>query len=373
MTDVVVTPRPFDLAHSRDVIQIVPTMDNLMSLHSAADAFQQAERVSIVDPNVNRFFKRSLLEVGRLVPPGAEFEVVLRDNDQLSTHGLKSVLIELFGSAFKFIKEEASRIHPDRRSMIYRRVGGVRFDEEHSGWSFGVLCNGTSPEYLGDLLDSIVNAARFNSEANFEILLFIADDAEYDFGVASDLVREFRTDWGASAQISRKKNLLCDAAKFSDIAIMHDRYLLGTNFFREYDLVGHEFGMSVPRIMLPSGRRAVDWALVSSANYTWSSGGLLNYRDASPHAYCPGGFTVLRKTAWQAYPWSESLSWNEHEDVELSRRYQRGGNMLGWVPAPVVTLRDRWVDENPLIPLDDQIELLPGPPVSEMRVRYLES
>ena len=113
---------------------------------------------------------------------------------------------------------------------------------------------------------------------------------------------------------------------------------------------GHGYGIAAPKIALEDGLRALDWAVVRGDNHTWCEGGLLRYRDYSDFSYAPGGLTLVRKAFWEEFPWAEDLFWNEHEDVELSRRTQRAGEFVRLFPGLAVTHHDRWIDENPLLP-----------------------
>lgn len=171
--------------------------------------------------------------------------------------------------------------------------------------------------------------------------------------------------------ITKKKNLIAEAAQFSDILICHDRFWLSETFTERFADWGYSYGLAAPRVQLPDGSRGLDWAVVSSQNHVWSSGGLLDYRDYSQYAYNPGGATAVRKTFWQAFPWNENLFWNEHEDVELCRRVQRAGGIIALAGATVIAAEDRWVQENPTIPYCDQNEVLFGRPVGEQRIRFM--
>ena len=105
----------------------------------------------------------------------------------------------------------------------------------------------------------------------------------------------------------------------------------------------------------------------------WSAGGLLDYRAYSQYAYNPGGATIVRKAFWRDFPWNENLFWNEHEDVELCRRVQRAGGIIGLTAASVIAAEDRWVDVNPRIPYCDQNEVLFGHPVGEQRIHFINN
>jgi hypothetical protein len=173
--------------------------------------------------------------------------------------------------------------------------------------------------------------------------------------------------------ITRKKNLICAEAAYSDILICHDRFWLTEDFTASFEAWGYAYGLAALRVRLPDGSRGLDWAVVSSQNHVWSNGGLLDYRAYSQYAYNPGGATVIRKAFWEDFPWNENLFWNEHEDVELCRRIQRAGGVIALANATLVAAEDRWVRENPQIPFCDQNEVLYGQPVGEQRITFLRN
>jgi hypothetical protein len=171
--------------------------------------------------------------------------------------------------------------------------------------------------------------------------------------------------------ITRKKNLIGEEAAYSDILICHDRFVIDSEFTRDFRGFGYAYGLAAVRVRLADGRRGLDWAVVSSQNQVWSNGGLLDYRAYSQYAYNPGGATIIRKAFWRDFPWNENLFWNEHEDVELCRRIQRAGGIIALTTASVVAAEDRWVDHNPHIPYCDQNDVLFGRAVGEQRIRFL--
>ena len=236
----------------------------------------------------------------------------------------------------------------------------------HTGWTFGLLTRGEKPERALAYIASIRQACQ----EPYEILVVCPQRLEFLAGEphVRQIVFGERDDVG---WITKKKNLLCNAAGYSDILICHDRFTLAPDFGAAFQGWGYSYGLAAPRLRLPDGRRALDWAVVSSQNRVWSSGGLLDYRSYSPFAYVPGGATLVRKAFWQRFPWEENLYWNEHEDVELCRRAQKHGEILELAGATLIAETDRWIDQNRPIPFCPETEYLFGGPVGEQRLRFL--
>jgi hypothetical protein len=352
------------------VVEVI--FDNLTNLAIAQEALTSCNRLTVIGLETNRHFKRVLWEIAPYVRVGTNVRIVVRDSEFLSWFGLKALVREIYGTAWIH-----SRTEP--RCDGYKSVEFLVATDAVRGrlgdWSVGVLTNDVNRKYLDDVLFSI-NLAAETCGVNVEFLLFESNKKSYeDLGRAGEGGSGFRllsTDWAeGSDNISAKKNVICEQATHDNIVVMHDRYLLGHRFFQAFSDIGHNFDIAVPEVLLASGKRGLDWAAVSSSNYTWSSGGLLSYRDSSRFAYCPGGITVIRREVWSAFPWNDACAWNEHEDVELSRRFQRSGGVLRFVQAPVVGLRDRWVDQNVVLPLDNYVDVLPAPPSGDSRIRFV--
>jgi hypothetical protein len=240
--------------------------------------------------------------------------------------------------------------------------------EPHCGWTFGMLTTGTRLANVERFVDSIEE----HCHEPYEILIV----SPVDLGAIGHRrgVRVLRFDAHDDlGWITRKKNLICAEATYSDILICHDRFSLDPAFVTDFAQWGFAYGLAAVRVRLPDGRRGLDWAVVSSQNQVWSAGGLLDYRAYSRYAYNPGGATVIRKSFWRDFPWNDNLFWNEHEDVELCRRIQRAGGVIALTSATVIAEEDRWVQANPLIPYCDQNEVLYGRPVGEQRIHFLPS
>ena len=257
---------------------------------------------------------------------------------------------------------------PLQHTFRYERKepGHRTYSAPHTGWTFGVLTTGKRLANIEQFIDSVERHCR----EPYEILIVSA----VDFGGIAERrgVRVLHFDEHDDlGWITKKKNLICDEASYSDILVCHDRFSLDADFTEDFNGWGYSYGLAAVRVRLADGRRGLDWAVVSSQNQVWSAGGLLDYRAYSQYAYNPGGATLIRKPFWRDFPWNENLFWNEHEDVELCRRVQRSGGIIELAAATVLAAEDRWVDANPRIPYCDQNEVLFGRAVGEQRIHFI--
>ena len=186
-----------------------------------------------------------------------------------------------------------------------------------NGLTIGVLTLGDRMEELHQL----IKTAREHSNVPYEIVL-IGPKSIPAFE-ADDDVRQIQfSERDEMGWITRKKNLICESALYSDIVVCHDRFEFTPSFFEAFLSWGCNYGIAAVRLKLPDGKRALDWGVVQGENQSWCQGGLLDYRNYSRFSYVPGGVTLIRKAFWEKFPWCEDLYWNEHEDVELCRRIQ---------------------------------------------------
>ena len=338
---------------------IVVPYDNSINLWPMRDQIAAAKKIRVTNPNLNRFFPQTVSECLKFISPDAEVEFVFHDNQLMTWFGLKAVINQVAGGRFEIVYQsqgprEGTEKGFSKWGLRYRcrKPDAPWHTEPMSGLTIGVLTLGDRMEELNQL----VNTAREHCDVPYEIVLIAPKSIEAFEGQEDVRQIQFseRDDLG---WITRKKNLICEGASYSDIVVCHDRFEFTESFFTAFKNWGCSYGIAAVRLQLPDGKRALDWGVVQGDNHTWCKGGLLNYRDYSRFSYVPGGVTLIRKAFWQQFPWCEDLYWNEHEDVELCRRIQRTGQRIRFFPGLMIATRDRWVDENPLIEYSDRTDL----------------
>lgn len=345
---------------------VLTEYNNSTNLWPLRRLFAGATQLVLTALNGNAFVEPVLSQVARHVPPGARLDVALIDNQHLTSFGFKALLDTLAPGEFAW--DGQSRTQGPAHLLSYRRVKAAHptYTAPHTGWTFGLLTTGTRLENVERFVDSI---GAFCQEPH-EILIV----SPVSLGALEQRphVRVLRfSEHDDLGWITRKKNLICAEARYSDILVCHDRFSLTPDFCASMAAWGYSYGLAAMHVRLPDGRRGLDWAVVSSQNRVWSSGGLLDYRAWSQYAYNPGGATLVRRAYWQDVPWNENLFWNEHEDVELCRRAQRAGGVIALADATLIAAEDRWVHHNPRIPFCEENDVLFGRPVGEQRIRFL--
>lgn len=349
-----------------DTIRIHTEYNNTINLWPLRELIGGAETLKVCELNANNFSEIVLHHCLKFVSVGHAVETSIVDNQHLTSFGYKALLDRLYPDQFAWSAQQ--RHSPLFQTIRHQRCKAAHrtYTASHTGWTFGMLTTGQRLQNV----EAFIASVEEHCDEPYEILIV----SPVDLGDIEDRpgVRVIRfNEHDELGWITRKKNRICREAKFSDILICHDRFVLDADYTRDFRNWGYAYGLAAVRVRLPDGRRGLDWAVVSSQNQVWSNGGLLNYRTYSQYAYNPGGATILRKAFWRDFPWNENLFWNEHEDVELCRRIQRAGGVVALTAASVVAAEDRWVDQNPRIPYCDQNEVLIGQPVGEQRIRFI--
>lgn len=347
-------------------VVVMTEFNNSTNLWSLRDLLSTTQSLKLTGLNSNAFVEPVLHQCLKLTTPGVTVEASIFDNQHLTSFGFKALLERLFPGQFTWVGQQSSG--PVKHLLRYRRDARAHatYTDPHTGWTFGMLTTGKRLEHVARFIDSIER----HCHEPYEILLVSPVSlGEIERRPHVRVLRFAERD--ELGWITKKKNLICEQAAYSDILICHDRFWLGEDFTGATAAWGYAYGLAAMRVKLPDGRRGLDWAVVSSQNHVWSEGGLLDYRAYSQYAYNPGGSTLIRKAFWREFPWNENLFWNEHEDVELCRRVQRAGGVIGLSAATLIAAEDRWVQVNPRIPYCDQNEVLYGRPVGEQRILFL--
>lgn len=365
--NVTISPEPLNTNNNINNLSIVINYDNLISLYLYKEIIQNSLVVKLYSVNYNRFYEKVIKEVLKYISLDNIIEFHFKDNFHLTWFGLKAVVERLFPKQFEI--NDQSKNGSEYWIISFKRINNVdeHYIAKHTGWTFGLLTMGDREK---NIINYISTIEKYCSES-YEIIVISAK--EIDFLNKYDNVKQISfSERDSLGWITKKKNIICNNAMYSDILVCHDRFSLTEDFFNRFDSWGYSYGIAAPRIKLRNGQRSLDWAMVSSQNNVWSTGGLLNYRAYSPYAYCPGGATLIRKGFWKKYQWNENLFWNEHEDVELCRRVQRQGEIIYLAESYLITETDRWINENCHVPYNERIEIILGKPVGEQELLYVD-
>lgn len=241
-----------------------------------------------------------------------------------SVFQLMNHLFAWSGASVELVSEKNWKDQPHLFQLILR-VRRTRQVEPVRSVSFAIITDGRKPASVTRFVESVLRLDRLSS-VRAEILVCGPEGSLDHLQLGREETRlvpqpdEFTTlGW-----ITRKKNLLVQAATGDVVVIAHDRYELAADFLSALLDFGPDFGVLVCRQETFDGRRFPDWVSIGS-QWSFARVGMMAYGDWEPGAYVNGGVTVARRDVLVEHPWNELLFWNQAEDVELSRRLTNGG------------------------------------------------
>jgi len=206
------------------------------------------------------------------------------------------------------------------------KIAGDAIDK----WSFGIITNGKRNSWV----ELIIKSIQQQKIPNYEIIVCgnYFDRREKDFIY---LPFHERDDKG---WITKKKNLIAKKAKYENLMIIHDRVVLGTNWYKGMKQWGNCFE-HLACVQLYNNKRATDWLLhekLEGLEFGFAS--MLDYRDWDFDIYQGGQMHILKKNCWKNVLWDENRYWDCLEDVDISNRLRDAGYILRFNPDAKVKL-----------------------------------
>jgi len=125
---------------------------------------------------------------------------------------------------------------------------------------------------------------------------------------------------------TRKKNLICEEAKYENVVVMHDYICLDKNWYKGFLEFGNNFKYCVTRINNTNGNRYRDYVLYPSGLQPYFQDNCLLPYDYNPSdnirklLYLSGAYYIIKKQTALDYPLNEILTMGDGEDVEYSQR-----------------------------------------------------
>lgn len=181
-------------------------------------------------------------------------------------------------------------------------------------WTIGICTDGiTNKEYFNDIIVSI----RKNNIPDCEII-FCSENR--NFTIDHDDVKLLHIPNSKEGWITKKKNEIAKIAKYDNILLIHDYYVLDDNFFKSFKDFGYEWDVCSVRVVDPRGVRIMDWATIDQPY----GHRCVHYGDTSKKMnscqYVSGAVFCVKKQFLLDNPLDESKCTWQGEDLEWSRR-----------------------------------------------------
>ncbi len=239
-------------------------------------------------------------------------------------------------------------------------------------FTFGIITTIYSCNFLNIILDSIISQ---NIE-KYEIIIVGNNNLNLKAPIYKDVpIKQINFDESVKrAWITRKKNIICQEAKYENIVLMHDYIKLENGWYEGFKKYGNDFKFCVNQIKRIDGTRFRDYVFFPvGIEHIVGNTALVPYdveikQPLNKLLYISGGYYIIKKNVALENPLCEKLGWGEGEDGKLSKELTSKGINITCNPYSIVKLlkhkhKPGWENEmsyevcNKLLNLDnDSIE-----------------
>ncbi len=170
--------------------------------------------------------------------------------------------------------------------------------------------------------EKIIKSIEGLNIPEYEIIFIGAKECKKDSVRFIEFDESIRNGW-----ITKKKNILCSAAIYENIVLLHDYLKFHDKWYEGFLKNGDDFDICMNVILNANGSRFRDWCL--NPYKVIPPIGPLTTREFSlpydenrliPKMYISGAYWVAKTKFMKENPLDESLLWGESEDLEWSNR-----------------------------------------------------
>lgn len=330
-----VSRRPYLLSKGIEVKNKFVEPNNLYSLRKFSDYESLDFIYSHMLINETKFFKILLKEWFNFTKVKGHIMIEMVPNRILNFDQLISECKLLFNNKMEIIEQKNAK--GICTLVIKKTKPSLKKGDSIDKWTFGIITDGKRKEWVDAEVDSIINL----NIPNFEIIIC---GNYYPKGRKNVKFIDFKpkVSW-----ITKKKNLICQKAKYENLVITHDRFIFDKNWYNGMKKYGNYYDVLCCVIKGPSGERADDWITYGlNKNEPIANLGYLDYRDWDINGYISGGFYIMKKSVWEKCKWNEALVWGQAEDLELSREFLKQGFVARFNPFSIIkslSYRGKWI------------------------------
>ena len=278
--------------------------------------------------NGTKYWKIALYEWFHLVKPNGFIIIEFEDNDILDAITLRHAIntLSIYKGRFNFIKDV---LDGKRHIFVLEKTETVILPpDEMDKWSFGIVTNGKRIDFINKSIESI----RSLNIPKYQIIIC----GFYPGPLLADMKYLPFSDKDDKGWITKKKNMVCEAARYENIVVIHDRVMFEKNFYSGMKKYGPYFDvLSCPVLVDYKGRTIItNWETLAPGfkleddNKLFHTNGKLDVSDWDDNVIVPGPLIILKKSAWEREKWDEGLFWGDAEDIELSHRQHKAGLLI---------------------------------------------
>lgn len=218
--------------------------------------------------------------------------------------------------------------------MIFPRKIVENTDE----WTFGIPTDGKhNLSFHSKIIRSIVN----QEIPSFEIIFCVEKGVTLPELYHTPPCRVIHSETKRQAWITRKKNLIVNAAKFRNICLMHDYIYLDRQWYQFYKNFDPDWDVCMNPVIQKNKKRFFDWVSLDHPRFGFC--GLMPYEitNCTKHMYVSGSYFCVKKRFMIKNPLNEGLVWGQGEDNEWSRRVRSFWKLKFNRHSPVYCLKNK--------------------------------
>jgi len=195
------------------------------------------------------------------------------------------------------------------------RIRVVRNIQDEKSWSICYISDGV------DITQINQTAELVSAIPNIEVL--VSGPEERLLGLHQNITVIDDRHMVRNAMISAKKNMLIEIAKYQNILLLHDRYLLSKTFFANFENFGYDFSIAVPKQLYFGSILEYPGLLVEENGKVRS---VVEHVSGS-NFFVNGGCIVIKRDLARSIPLNSFLAWQEMEDIDWSARLIQNGEV----------------------------------------------
>ncbi|CNH70086.1 Uncharacterised protein [Yersinia frederiksenii] len=250
---------------------------------------------------------RTLKDHGQLI-------IRSKDNSNGTLFELKSQLFRKNNTSVKLLKQV--KLDDGFTLSIFDVIKENNHIYSEKSWSIGILSNGKKNDIVINLIRSICEA---NSN-KLAIEFIIAGPEIISDEISSLDIYYVTTDINDDLpRISEKKNKIISTAKYANIAIFHDRYIVNKDYFEGFEKFGYDFDFLTIRQYYHDGSEFPAYLAFPTREKRWQTPIHIDtYDQILSGSFINGGLIVIKKYIAVQPIFNDLLLHNEAEDVELA-------------------------------------------------------
>lgn len=275
------------------------------------ESFDKVQLLNCFNSENSKFFPILLKETFALLKREGELSIVGFDREKT-----EEILWWLFKRQYEIINYGSKN---NKITTIRKIVSLKKLEDGIDHWTFGMATNGARKDFIQRSIHSI-RALRI---PNYEIIIC----GLYEGEISKDIRYIKFTQRDGKGWITKKKNIIAQNAKYTNLCIFHDRIIFNKDWYKGMKKYGNNFEVLACVQKLGNGTRVGDWV---SSNEQFKKGKVykideLDYRDWDELVYIGGMLCIIKKYVWEKIPWNETYFWRQGEDIEYSHRLTEHG------------------------------------------------